>query len=39
MIQMFKVRMSKSASKDVKKVLDSGFVGQGPKVEEFDVQV
>jgi dTDP-4-amino-4,6-dideoxygalactose transaminase len=28
--------MSKKASKDVKKVLDSGFIGQGPKVEEFE---
>lgn len=36
MIQLFKVRMSKNAPSEVEKVLNSGFVGQGKKVEEFE---
>ena len=28
--------MSKHANKEVGKVLDSGFIGQGPKVKEFE---
>jgi len=36
MIQLFKVKMSENASSLVKEVLESGFVGQGPKVEEFE---
>ena len=36
MIQLFKVYMSQNAKVEVGKVLDSGYVGQGPKVEEFE---
>jgi len=36
MISLFKVYMSKHANKEVGKVLDSGFIGQGPKVKEFE---
>lgn len=36
MIPLFKVRMSGTASEEVSKVLSSGFIGQGPKVEEFE---
>jgi len=36
MIQLFKVRMSETASAAVGSVLQSGFIGQGPKVEEFE---
>ncbi len=36
MIPLFKVRMSHDASYEVSKVLSSGFIGQGPKVEEFE---
>lgn len=36
MIPLFKVRMSDTASEAVSKVLSSGFIGQGPKVEEFE---
>lgn len=28
--------MSKNAGKEVEKVLNSGYVGQGPKVDEFE---
>jgi len=35
-IQLFKVFMSKSAAPAVESVLNSGYVGQGPKVEEFE---
>jgi dTDP-4-amino-4,6-dideoxygalactose transaminase len=35
-IQLFKVFMSPSAKVEVGKVLDSGYIGQGPKVEEFE---
>lgn len=33
---LFKVFMAKTASQELSKVLESGFVGQGPKVEEFE---
>ena len=36
MIPLFKVRMSSDASDMVKKVLASGFIGQGKVVEEFE---
>ena len=36
MINLFNVRMSDKAGKEVTKVLQSGFIGQGPKVEEFE---
>ena len=35
-IDLFKVFMSPSAKEEVAKVLDSGFIGQGPKVEQFE---
>ena len=35
-IPLFKVYMSKNASKKINKVLDSGFIGQGQKVDEFE---
>ena len=35
-IQLFKVFMSDTASTEVSKVLDSGYIGQGEKVEEFE---
>lgn len=37
MIRLFKVRMHPSAKIDVGKVLDSGYVGEGPKVKEFEL--
>ena len=36
MIPLFKVRMSPNASDEVAKVLGSGFIGQGQRVEEFE---
>lgn len=35
-IDLFKVFMSPNAKDEVGKVLESGFIGQGPKVEEFE---
>ena len=35
-IQLFKVYMSKTAKDEAGKVLDSGYIGQGPKVDEFE---
>jgi dTDP-4-amino-4,6-dideoxygalactose transaminase len=35
-IPLFKVYMSKTASIEVTKVLESGYIGQGPKVDEFE---
>ena len=35
-IPLFKVYMSKQASKDAAKVINSGFIGQGPVVEQFE---
>lgn len=36
MIPQFKVRMSPSANNLVQEVLESGFIGQGPKVDQFE---
>ncbi len=36
MIPLFKVYMSKSVDKELSKTLCSGWIGQGPKVEEFE---
>ena len=36
MIPLFKVKMSDVASDNVSKVLASGFIGQGPVVEQFE---
>lgn len=36
MIPLFKVSMTKDAAKMATEVLESGFVGQGPKVDEFE---
>jgi dTDP-4-amino-4,6-dideoxygalactose transaminase len=36
MINLFKVKMSKNASKSVKDVMNSGFIAQGPKVDLFE---
>lgn len=36
MIDLFKVYMSKKAPEAVSEVLLSGYVGQGPKIEEFE---
>jgi len=38
-IPLFKVFMSKTAGPAVTQVLDSGFIGQGAKVEEFEAQL
>ena len=35
-IPLFKVFMSQSVHKEVKKILYSGFVGQGSQVEKFE---
>ncbi len=35
-IPLFKVFMSPTAKDKVGEVLDSGYIGQGPKVEEFE---
>ena len=35
-IQLFKVFMSDTASTEVSKVLNSGYIGQGSKVDEFE---
>jgi dTDP-4-amino-4,6-dideoxygalactose transaminase len=35
-IQLFKVFMSKNAAPEVTKVLNSGYIGQGEKVEQFE---
>ena len=35
-IPLFKVFMSESAAPEVAKVLNSGYIGQGPKVDEFE---
>lgn len=39
MIPLFKVGMSPTVSEDLAPVLLSGFIGQGPKVEEFEKQL
>lgn len=35
-IDLFKVFMSPTAADEVSKVLNSGYIGQGPKVEQFE---
>ena len=35
-IPLFKVLMSQDVSKPVDKILQSGYIGQGPKVDEFE---
>jgi dTDP-4-amino-4,6-dideoxygalactose transaminase len=35
-IQLFKVHMASTAADEVAKVLNSGYVGQGPKVDQFE---
>jgi dTDP-4-amino-4,6-dideoxygalactose transaminase len=35
-IQLFKVFMAATAANEVSNVLNSGYIGQGPKVEEFE---
>jgi len=35
-IDLFKVFMSPTAGDEVSKILNSGYIGQGPKVEEFE---
>lgn len=35
-IPLFKVHMSPTAADDVAKVLNSGYIGEGPKVKEFE---
>jgi dTDP-4-amino-4,6-dideoxygalactose transaminase len=35
-IQLFKVHMNPNAKLEVGKILDSGYIGQGTKVEEFE---
>jgi dTDP-4-amino-4,6-dideoxygalactose transaminase len=38
-IQLFKVFMAPTAAEEVGKVLNSGYIGQGPKVDEFEKQL
>ena len=38
-IPLFKVFMAPTAKEKVGEVLDSGYIGQGPKVEEFEKQL
>ena len=38
-IELFKVFMADTAAEEVSKVLNSGYIGQGPKVEEFETQL
>ena len=38
-IPLFKVFMSPTAAEEVGKVLNSGYIGQGPKVDEFEKQL
>jgi dTDP-4-amino-4,6-dideoxy-D-glucose/dTDP-4-amino-2,4-dideoxy-beta-L-xylose transaminase len=39
MIRLFKVRMDPDAPAAVRDVLESGYIGQGPKVDEFERQL
>jgi dTDP-4-amino-4,6-dideoxygalactose transaminase len=39
MIPLFKVFMAPTAKEKVAKVLDSGYIGQGPVVKEFETQL
>ena len=34
-IPLFKVFMADTAAEEVTKVLNSGYIGQGPKVDDF----
>jgi len=36
MINPFKVNMSESVKKPLLEILFSGYIGQGPKVDEFE---
>jgi dTDP-4-amino-4,6-dideoxygalactose transaminase len=38
-IQLFKVFMSENAAPEVTKILNSGYIGQGEKVEEFETKL
>ena len=38
-IPLFKVFMAPTAKEEVGQVLDSGYIGQGPKVDEFEKQL
>jgi dTDP-4-amino-4,6-dideoxygalactose transaminase len=38
-IQLFKVYMAPTAAEEVGKILNSGYIGQGPKVDELEKQV
>jgi len=38
-IPLFKVFMADTAAEEVSKVLNSGYIGQGPKVEQFENQL
>ena len=38
-IQLFKVHMNPNAKIEVGKILDSGYIGQGTKVDEFEVKL
>ena len=38
-IDLFKVFMAPTASEEVGKVLNSGYIGQGPQVEKFEEQL
>jgi dTDP-4-amino-4,6-dideoxygalactose transaminase len=38
-IDLFRVFMAPTAAEEVTKVLNSGYIGQGPKVEEFEAQL
>lgn len=38
-VDLFKVFMAKSAEQDVRSVLNSGYIAQGPKVEEFEARL
>lgn len=38
-IPLFKVFMADTAAPEVTKVLNSGFIGQGPKVDEFELNL
>lgn len=38
-IPLFKVFMADTAAEEVGKILNSGYIGQGPKVDEFEIQL
>jgi dTDP-4-amino-4,6-dideoxygalactose transaminase len=38
-IDLFKVHMAPTAAEEVAKVLNSGYIGQGPKVDKFENQL